>query len=83
MTEPEWASATAADMRVLDEAWQALERRWDARIGLLCATVANCHRDPKKRAQPYRPKDFMPRTRAETMREKEAQLKAFFARLRN
>lgn len=29
----------------------------------LMATIANCHRDPKRRAKPYQPSDFHPHAR--------------------
>jgi hypothetical protein len=36
------------------------EERADWRAGMVAATIANAHRDPKKHA-PFRPADFMPR----------------------
>lgn len=32
----------------------------DLRAGIVAATIANVHRDPKRRARPYSPADFMP-----------------------
>ncbi len=35
------------------------------RAGMICATIANVQRDPKKRATPYTPEDFFPMLKAE------------------
>ena len=32
----------------------------DYRTGMICATVANVNRDPKKKREPWKPEDFMP-----------------------
>nr|WP_213305952.1 hypothetical protein [Paraburkholderia sacchari] len=32
----------------------------DLRMGMICATLANCFRDPKKHRDPFQPIDFMP-----------------------
>jgi hypothetical protein len=47
--------------------WAALARlspwgesRADLRAGIVAAIIANTHRDPKRKAAPFRPKDFMP-----------------------
>lgn len=37
------------------------EERADLRSGIVASTVANAHRDPKRRRKPFRPLDFMPR----------------------
>ena len=42
---------------------QADERRLDYRAALICSTLANIHRNRKKKAQPFKPQDFMPDTR--------------------
>ena len=34
------------------------ERRRDLRTGTLAALIANTNRDPKRRAQPFKPEDF-------------------------
>lgn len=56
----------AMDMTELRE-WAQYERlepwgpdRGDLRAGIIAATIANCHRDPKRRSTPFAPKDFMP-----------------------
>lgn len=33
----------------------------DFRAALVTAAIANAHRDPRRRRQPYKPTDFMPR----------------------
>lgn len=40
------------------EPWGAEVDDW--RAGLVASTIVNVNRDPKKRAQPFQPKDFMP-----------------------
>jgi hypothetical protein len=37
------------------------EERADLRSGIVASTVANAHRDAKRRRKPFRPLDFMPR----------------------
>lgn len=32
----------------------------EAMFGQVCATLANIHRDPQKRKEPWAPRDFMP-----------------------
>lgn len=47
-------------LRALDVAVTARRRNeWDHTAAII-ATLANCHRDPKKRRTPYQPKDFHP-----------------------
>ena len=36
------------------------EDRGDLRAALICSVIANANRDPKKKADPYQPIDFMP-----------------------
>lgn len=36
------------------------QQRDDLRAGVIASTVANVHRDPKRRPTPFRPLDFMP-----------------------
>lgn len=36
------------------------EDRADLRAGMISSVIANTNRDPKKRAEPYEPIDFMP-----------------------
>lgn len=37
------------------------EARADLRMGILASVIANTQRDPKKKREPWRPEDFMPR----------------------
>jgi len=37
------------------------EERADLRMGILASVIANTQRDPKKRREPWRPEDFMPK----------------------
>lgn len=48
--------------------WMALydlelfgDRRADLRAAIVASTVANAHRNPKKRRRAYSPEDFMPK----------------------
>ena len=34
--------------------------RGDLQAGIVASTVANVHRDPKKKREPFKPADFMP-----------------------
>jgi hypothetical protein len=43
------------------EVWKEREKRKDLRTARICAVLANCHRDKKKRPTPYTESDFMPR----------------------
>lgn len=36
------------------------DTRADLRAGIVAATMANIHRDPKRRPTPFAPRDFMP-----------------------
>lgn len=39
----------------------SLGYRGDVQAGVVAATIANVYRDPRRRSDPYRPADFMPR----------------------
>lgn len=43
--------------------------RADLRAGIVASTVANTARDPKKRARPFAPREFMPRFRAQSWQD--------------
>lgn len=45
------------------------EERADLRAGIIAAVIANANRDPKKRREPFTPRDFMPCLNAEARRE--------------
>ncbi len=57
----EFEELTPAEWGCICEAQEIREERVDCRAALICAVLANCHRDPKSR--PLRPADFMPRKR--------------------
>jgi hypothetical protein len=40
------------------------DQQADLRAGTVAATVANVHTDPKRRARPFKPSDFMPSLRS-------------------
>lgn len=61
------------------------EHRADIRNGLLMQQQANMHRDPKKRAQPYKLTDFLPFTKepekpAKSAKQIASQFMAMFKR---
>lgn len=37
------------------------DERADVRSGIVAATIANANRDPKRKREPFTPRDFMPR----------------------
>jgi hypothetical protein len=79
LSRDEFAHATAADLAALREAREAADRREDARFALVCSVLANCHRDPKRRARPYQVEDFMPRSNEHSQKEFDAKLKRLAA----
>lgn len=50
------------------------DERADLRMGILASVIANVNRDPKRRAQPYEPKDFLPRFEEEEPEENQAKM---------
>lgn len=38
-----------------------VERKKDYRVAMVCAAIYEQNRNPKKRAEPYSPSDFMPK----------------------
>ncbi len=46
------------------------EERADLRSGIVASTVANAHRDPKKRKRPFKPEDFIPKFEPKFERKK-------------
>lgn len=61
----------------LRQEWEQRERRSDARFALVCAVLANCHRDPKRRPRPYEVEDFLPRERPKTAEELDRKIRQF------
>jgi len=52
---------TLAQFDALIKRYNHDQEREDYRAGLICAVIANAHRDPKKRRKAFKPKDFMPK----------------------
>lgn len=46
------------------EPWGEEQANW--RAGLITSTIANVHRDSRKKPQPFTPEDFMPHERLAT-----------------
>jgi hypothetical protein len=51
------------------EPWGTDMDNW--RAGQICSIVANVNRDPKKRPDPYKPQDFMPKKKTKRMTAKQ------------
>jgi hypothetical protein len=60
-------------------AWKEKQRRDDARTALICAVIANCNSDGKKK---YEVKDFMPSV-PKTTEESEREIKSNFMRFKS
>lgn len=45
--------------------WQARDRSAAYNTALICASLYNCHRDPKQHPQPFTPADFLPSQQVE------------------
>lgn len=74
LSNREFWSLTPREFNALVRQYEGAQRNWDARFGLLAALVANAHRDPKKKAAAFEPKDFFPslakvRKRRQTIQE--------------
>jgi hypothetical protein len=54
-----WA-LTPAEYHSLVNAWDKKEHRSFLKAGVVAATIANIHRDPNQRSQPFSPEDFAP-----------------------
>jgi hypothetical protein len=57
------------------------ERRADLRMGIIASTIANVHRDPKRKPSPFKPADFMPRIKDDEIVSQEAELKSALDRI--
>jgi hypothetical protein len=58
-----WSLTPAEVDDILREAlseWQARDRAAAHNAALICATLCNCHRDPKSHPQPFTASDFLP-----------------------
>ena len=64
MSDDEFWSLTLKELSALFDRQQKIEKRKNKyanyRAGIVASTIANCYRDPKRKAEPYQPKDFMP-----------------------
>ncbi|MCL5290562.1 MAG: hypothetical protein M1489_05995 [Firmicutes bacterium] len=64
MSERDFWRLTLRQFDALVSRHMASQEREDYRAGMICAILANIHRDEKKRRQPFTPLDFIPgRTR--------------------
>lgn len=62
LSDREFWHLTLTQLNALIKAYNAGQRSQDYRTGLICALLANIHRDPKK-SKAYKPEDFMPNPR--------------------
>ncbi|MGE5390908.1 MAG: hypothetical protein ACM3PE_07575 [Deltaproteobacteria bacterium] len=51
---------TPAELCIEIASWDKRQEMEDYRIGLICAVMAEPHRDAKKHKHPFTPQDFMP-----------------------
>ena len=78
----EFAELTPIEWEAIAQAHGIKQERLDYRAALICSVIANVNRNPKKRPQPYKPKDFMPKAnKAQTPEEQLAVVKALNAAL--
>jgi len=63
LSEAEFWELTPAQLMALAERHKETQELEDARIGRLCAVMANVFRDAKKRPRAFQPSDFMPQKR--------------------
>ena len=52
---------TPVEFEAIQEGDRIRDKRSWQRTALLCAVIANCNRDKKKKPSPYKAADFMPR----------------------
>lgn len=60
LSEAEFWALTPAEFQLLADDWRSNERAADYRAALVCMVLANCHRNPEKRPEPFTVADFMP-----------------------
>jgi len=58
----EFWELTPAEWERMARGYLARKEQADYRAALICAVLANIHRDEKKRREPYQPSDFMPKS---------------------
>jgi hypothetical protein len=63
LSDAEFWDLTPRQFGAIAERHSAAYERDLARSALICATLANIHRDPDKKPEPFLPADFMPRLR--------------------
>lgn len=64
---------TPAQFEALSRRHEIVRQQDDLGFGIVASTVANCHRNPKKRRKPYEPADFMPKYGGESKQKKKKQ----------
>ena len=60
MSDKEFWHLTLVQLNALIKQHNLSERAQDYRAALICSVLANIHRDPKKKVNPFEAQDFMP-----------------------
>lgn len=82
LSAAEFWALTPLQFHYLVERWQERSERDLFRSALICAVVAECHRDRKKRKKPFTPADFMPALkRRERQEDRQQHMQAMRARV--
>lgn len=74
MSEPEFWALTPAQFLALLERNHLQEERSLYGAAMVCSTIANANRDPRKRIKPYSPLDFLPAKKDKGVQTLEEQL---------
>lgn len=77
--EQEFWNLVPTEYYALVKTWTDKEYRSFIKAGVVASTIANIHRDPQRKPEPFSPEDFAPRRRSKylTIEESEAVLVAF------
>jgi hypothetical protein len=68
LSDKEFWHLTLAQFDALVSQYLQEQENLDFRAALVCAVLANIHRDPKKRQRPFEAKDFMPQRRSKKVK---------------
>lgn len=60
LSDEQFWNLTPAQFSALSKRLDGKTRHTDFHAGVVASTIANCHRDPKARREPFKPADFMP-----------------------
>lgn len=60
LSDEQFWKLTPAQFWALSRRHDHAVRHGDLHAGIIASTVANCNRDPKRKKEPFSPRDFMP-----------------------